>query len=362
MKKVLVILPNGNGGAERQSVRIASYLPSERFQVEYVVVGSSADKVGELIPDGAKLHLIRLSHIWQGGIFRIWRLFRREKPDVVFSSFHYLNGRCVLASRLAGIPRCVIRGNMSAIGDGDPLGRLLNFLYSRKASVVICQTDELREEAISLYRVSPETAIALYNAPDTRALDLAARDAVNPYCGQGPHFVNVARITKQKGQDVLLLAFLKVLEHIPDAKLYFVGGEDASEQAYVRSLKEFVKEHSLEQCVFFAGYQGNPVPWIKYADCFVLASRWEGLPNALIEAQYLGVPGVATDCVASMSRIIKEGANGYVVPTGDASALCAAMEKAVQMSDITFTYKPSSPEDFIRVFEEVMKESYEHTL
>lgn len=351
MKKVLVILPNGNGGAERQSVRIASYLPSERFQVEYVVVGSSADKVGELIPDGAKLHLIRLSHIWQGGIFRIWRLFRREKPDVVFSSFHYLNGRCVLASRLAGIPRCVIRGNMSAIGDGDPLGRLLNSLYSRKASVVICQTDELREEAISLYGVSPERAIALYNAPDTRALDLAARDAVNPYCWQGPHFVNVARITKQKGQDVLLRAFLRVLEHIPGAKLYFVGGEDASEQAYVRSLKEFVKDHSLEQCVFFAGYQGNPVPWIKYADCFVLASRWEGLPNALIEAQYLGVPGVATDCVASMSRIIKKGINGYLVPVDDETAFAEMMELSIKMKNVPCTYRGASPDDFVKCFD-----------
>lgn len=248
MKKVFVILPNGNGRAERQSVRIASYLPAGRFRVEYVIVGPSADKVGELIPDGAKLHPIRLGHIWQGGIFRIWQLFRREKPDVVLSSFHYLNGCCVLASRLAGIPRSVIRGNMSAIGDGDPLGRFLNSMYYRKASAVI-------ED-----------------------------------CGLG-------------------------------------------------------------DAVHFAGYQRNPVPWVLFADCFVLSSRWEGLPNALIEAQYLGVPAVATNCIASMSRVVKEGVNGYIVPVDDECALAEAMEKALSLKHVAYTYQSASPEDFVNCFE-----------
>lgn len=350
VKKVFVILPNGNGGAERQSVRIASSLPAGRFHVEYVIVGPSADKVGELIPDGAKLHLIRLGHIWQGGIFRIWQLFRREKPDVVFSSFHYLNGRCVLASRLAGIPRSVIRGNMSAIGDGDPLGRLLNSLYCRKASAVICQTDELKEEAIALYGVSPERAVSLYNAPDTRALDLLARDAVNPYSAQGPHFVNVARITEQKGQDVLLRAFKRLLEHIPEALLTIVG-DPAFDASYFNSLRAVIEDCGLGDAVHFAGYQRNPVPWVLFADCFVLSSRWEGLPNALIEAQYLGVPAVATNCIASMSRVVKEGVNGYIVPVDDECALAEAMEKALSLKHVAYTYQCASPEDFVKCFE-----------
>lgn len=337
VKKVFVILPNGNGGAERQSVRIASYLPAGRFRVEYVIVGPSADKVGELIPDGAKLHLIRLGHIWQGGIFRIWQLFRREKPDVVFSSFHYLNGRCILASRLAGIPRSVIRGNMSAIGDGDPLGRFLNSMYYRKASAVICQTDELREEAIALYGVTPERAVSLYNAPDTYALDLLAREAVNPYCTRGPHFVNVARIAEQKGQDVLLRAFKRLLKHIPEASLTIVG-DPAFDASYFKSLRAVIEDCGLGDAVHFA-------------DCFVLSSRWEGLPNALIEAQYLGVPGVATNCIASMSRVVKEGVNGYIVPVDDECALAEAMEKALSLKHVAYTYQCASPEDFVNCFE-----------
>lgn len=351
MKKVLVILPNGNGGAERQSIRIASYLPKETFSVKFVVIGSGIDRVKDLFPDGAEFIEIHVAHIWQGGIGKLWRCFRRECPYAVFSSFHYLNGRCILAAMLAGISRRIIRGNNSFKGDGDPLGRVLVRLFARHASAFICQTDELRAEAITYLNVPAERAFTLYNTPDKKMLDALAATAVNPYRGDGPHFVNLARITKQKGQDVLLRAFLVVKRHIPKASLYLVGGEDVTDRTYLPSLKNFVQAHQLEDSVSFVGYQGNPVPWVKFADCLVLSSRWEGLPNALIEAQYLGVPSVATECIPSMSRIISEGINGHIVPPEDPVALAVAMLKALDLKDVPYTYQAASPDDFVKCFD-----------
>ncbi|MBQ7269184.1 MAG: glycosyltransferase [Bacteroidales bacterium] len=350
MKKVLVILPNGNGGAERQSVRIASYLPVERFRVEYVIVGPSADKVGELIPDGAKLHLIRLWHIWQGGIFRIWRLFRREKPDVVFSSFHYLNGRMILAAMLAGVGHTVIRGNVSYKGDGDAAGRMLVRWLYRRASAVICQTDELRDECIADLGVMPGRAVTLNNIPDYSGLSAKAEDSSNPYSGAGPHFVNVARVDFQKGQDILLKAFLSVKRHHPDATLHIVG-DIPDNDAYVQSLRASVRDNALSDCVFFTGYCRNPVPYMKFADCFVLTSRWEGLPNALVEAQYLGVPCVASNCISSMSKIVSEGINGFIVPCEDAAATAEAMEQSLRLRNVPYTYRGAVPADFVKCFE-----------
>jgi len=350
MRKVLVILPNSIGGAEHQTVRIASYLPVERFDVEFVVIGPGIDKIRGLLPNGRKIHFIRVGHIWQGGLFKLWHLYRREKPYAVFSSFKYLNGRSILAAKLAGIPRTVIRGELSAISNADILARILARLFYRKASSVICQTEELRNEAIARFGVPSERAVALYNAPDTASLDLRSQTASNPYQDCGPRFVNVARITEQKGQKELLRAFALLRERVPDASLTIVG-DIHFDEAYFRSLQEIVAQKGLADAVHFAGFQSNPVPWVKFSDCFVLSSKWEGLPNALIEAQYLGVPCVATRCIPSISRVVSDGVNGHLVDVDDEKALAEAMEASLLLKNIPYTYKSASPEEFVKCFE-----------
>lgn len=347
-RKVLVVLPDGRGGAERQSIRIAGYLPRERFIIVYAIIGATDSRVSGILPDGADIRRIRLSHIWQAGSFRLFRLFRKEKPFAVLSSFHYLNGRCILAARLAGVPKVIIRGNIT-VKDGDPVGRLLNRLFYRKASAIICQTEELRDEMISRMHVKAEIAHALYNPIDTRMLSEAAAKGENPY-GPGIHLVCPARICPDKGQDVLLRSFLLFIRNHSDAHLHLLGDVHDADGFY-ESLKDFVSKNSLEAGVHFEGFQSNPWPWIKNADCLVLASYVEGLPNVLIEAQFLGVPCVATRSVRSISRIIDDGVNGYVVPMGDADAIAAAIEKAVTLKNVPFTYKSASPDDFVDLFE-----------
>ncbi len=348
-KKVLVILPNGNGGAERQTVRIASYLPEDRFAVEYVVVGTGMDAVWELLPQGAKVTFLRVKRIWQGGVVKLYLLMRRFRPDVIFSSLHHLNGRSLFAARLAGVPKTVIRANLS-LNKEDPVSAFYIRMNYPKASVIICQTEEMAEELQAQLGVSRDKIRLLANPVDLKVLFEKASKAISPY-SSGVNYVNVARVLRQKGQDVLLRAFLKVREQVPEAKLHIVGGCDPADGDYLRSLRDFARFHALENVVFFHGYQSNPVPWVKYADCFVLPSRWEGLPNALIEAQCLGVPSVTTDCIKSMSTIVEEGVNGYIVPVDDEDAIAEAMVKVLALKKVPLTYKSASVEDFINCFE-----------
>lgn len=348
LKKVLVVLPDGRGGAERQSIRIASYLPADRFSVVYVVIGATDSKISGLLPPGARVRRIRIRHIWQGGVFKLFRCFKAERPYAVFSSFHYLNGRCILAARLAGVQKTVIRGNI-CIDDGDPLGRVLMRLYYRKASAVICQTDELREEMIKRLRVMPDRAYALYNPVDGALLEEMSAKEASPF-GKGLNIVCVGRICPDKGQDVLLRAFEVFLSSHEDAHLYLLGDVHNAD-GYYAGLQDFITGRHLQDYVHFEGFKPNPWVWIKNADCLVLPSYVEGLPNVLIEAQYLGTPCVATESVRSISRIIEEGVNGFIVPTGDAPAMCDAMGKALNMRDVPYTYRASSPEEFVSLFE-----------
>lgn len=348
IKKVLVVLPDGRGGAERQSIRIASYLPADRFRIVYVIIGATDSKITGLLPPGAQVRHIRIRHIWQGGIYQLFRCFKKERPYAVFSSFHYLNGRCILAARLAGIQRTVIRGNIS-IDDGDPVGRLLMRLYYKKASAIICQTDELREEMIDRLHVLPDRVHALYNPVDGPLLERMSVKEASPF-GNGLNIVCVGRICPKKGQDVLLRAFDGFRSFHEEAHLYFLGDVHNAD-AYYAGLQEFIVKRQLQNQVHFEGFKSNPWVWIKNADCLVLPSYVEGLPNVLIEAQYLGTPCVATASVQSISRIIEEGVNGYIVPVGNAEALCNAIEKALSLKKkVSFSYKPSAPEEFISLF------------
>jgi glycosyltransferase involved in cell wall biosynthesis len=62
------------------------------------------------------------------------------------------------------------------------------------------------------------------------------------------------------------------------------------------------------------GFVQNPYPYMAHASLFVLPSRWEGLPTVLVEALYLGIPIIATDCPGGSREILKDGQFGKLVP------------------------------------------------
>jgi glycosyltransferase involved in cell wall biosynthesis len=87
-----------------------------------------------------------------------------------------------------------------------------------------------------------------------------------------------------------------------------------------------IKQLELEQDVSLMGFVQNPYPYMAHASLFVLPSRWEGLPTALVEALYLGVPIVATDCPGGSREILQGGKFGRLVPVDDPFILAEAME------------------------------------
>ena len=103
----------------------------------------------------------------------------------------------------------------------------------------------------------------------------------------------------------------------------------------------------------FVGYDSNPYRWLKYADCYVMPSRFEGLPNSLIDAMYLGRPVVATRCIPVIDRIVKNGYNGIVVESENVNALAEGMKNAPSLKDYDMTYHPATCEDFISLFRNI---------
>lgn len=123
-------------------------------------------------------------------------------------------------------------------------------------------------------------------------------------------FLNVARLSPEKGQDRLIRAFYRIHQEFPRSMLVILGeGPQRSD------LERLIADLHLEHSVRLLGHRMNPFQLMKMADCFVLSSRHEGQGLVLLESMILGVPTIATDlpCV----RDVLKGGKGLIVPDSE---------------------------------------------
>lgn len=143
----------------------------------------------------------------------------------------------------------------------------------------------------------------------------------DPTSGSGEHVVTVANLTQggsHKAFDVLLDAWSIVHRNNPRAILTIVGVGDPS------MWKLYASRLGCQDTVCFAGYVSELSPLLRKSGIFVLPSRKEGVSNALLEAQAMGLPAVVSDIPGNRAVVI-HGVNGLVVRTGDADALAEAL-------------------------------------
>lgn len=350
-KKVLFFLPKGIGGAQKMSIVISQLLPKELYDIKYVIVGKKKeDDMSYLINNQSLIKHVNIINAWDFMTFRLMLILKKEKPDIVFSSIVYLNIRVILAAKFVGNIKIIIRNDNMLTTQCWFYLALLKYTYP-KADVIIAQQEEMKTDLLKCIGGDEKKIVVKYNPVDYNLIQKKTAepspyndDETIKYIWTG-NFMS----SGSKGQDVLVKAFKKVHEKLPNAHLYLLG-MCVGNGIYFSSVKDLVESLGLNDYVHFVGFQKNPYTWIKNADCFVLPSRIEGLPNALIDGMILKKPVVATACIPLISRIVKNGYNGYVVSSEDYLAMANAMVKALELKGFEMIYKPSVAEDFIPLF------------
>jgi GalNAc-alpha-(1->4)-GalNAc-alpha-(1->3)-diNAcBac-PP-undecaprenol alpha-1,4-N-acetyl-D-galactosaminyltransferase len=132
----------------------------------------------------------------------------------------------------------------------------------------------------------------------------------------------VGRLVEQKGLDVLLTAWAKVAEALPDWRLALVG-----DGPLAKELKALARALKVENSVDWLGNISDPYPLLRGAKFFAMTSRFEGTPNALLEAMTCGLPAVISDASPGPCELIGTDENpaGLIVPVEDAGATAAAI-------------------------------------
>ena len=139
----------------------------------------------------------------------------------------------------------------------------------------------------------------------------------------GGRIVTVGSLKAQKNHPLLLHALARV-SHL-DACLTIVGAGAAEAE-----LRRLAAELGIAERVVLAGFHPDPTPFYNTADLFVLSSNYEGFGNVIVEALAQGLPVVSTDCPSGPGEILEGGRWGTLVPVGDADALAAAIDRALE--------------------------------
>jgi glycosyltransferase involved in cell wall biosynthesis len=238
------------------------------------------------------------------------RKFRAIAPDAVLSFLTQTNILTLLAARGLPIRVVISERNDPAKQQHNLRVVLLRNLLYRRSDVVTANSAGAVE---SLARIVPREKLALLPNP----LNMSDRGAAVSFAA--PTFITVTRLVGQKGIDVLLRAAAIVFAKLPAWRLAIIGDGPLGEE-----LQSLSRELGIAARVDWLGYCEDPIPYLRAAKFFVLTSRFEGSPNALIEAMACGLPSVVSDASPGPLELIGEEA-GLIVPVENHEATAAAI-------------------------------------
>lgn len=340
-RPVALLMPNFEaGGAERVMIRLAQGLAQAGHTVHLVVLSDHGPYRSMLEPQDPRLqvHSLQSSRAWRA-IPAMVRYLRQHQPASVLSALFHCNFLAVTARALATPftnhrPRVVIseHNTLELVRTSVSPMRWRIFQLALRwtyplADAVVCVSSGI---AHGLAQTRPQLQTKLHVignpvvTPDMLDQSHAPLDHPWAQTGQAPLVLAAGRLIPAKGFDVLVTAFKQVREQIP-AHLMILGQgpEHQNLQAQIQTL-------GLSDSVSLHGFAHNPYAWMRRCALFVLSSRHEGLPGALIEAMACGSPVVATDCPHGPAEILEQGAWGQLVPVDNAPALAAAMLASLQ--------------------------------
>ena len=354
-KKVLFFSQPNVGGAERMTVNIAKMLPEDEYQIVFCIFSwlklkQAESSIKDFIPNGTPILEIKIrsqfDYLWQ-----LYQVMKEVKPDFVFSSIMHNNQRLLILRPFFRKCKFIVRNDNYLF----TLPKIKKFTLSisyRLADMIVAQTEEMRDEFVAIGFNSKKIRV-LHNPVETEIIKHKAKE-YNPYreFSESVNYVAIGRLVPQKGYDLLVRAFKKVLESNPNSNLWIVGDENIDGGKIKSDIQEYSRVNKFEHKFHLVGYSSNPYPYISNADCFVLSSRYEGLPNVLVESLTLGTPAAAFECIPIINRIIGNGKNGFIAKPENISDLAEAMLLASKLGRVTLTYQPASRKQFIELFNE----------
>ncbi|MDP1797849.1 MAG: glycosyltransferase [Planctomycetaceae bacterium] len=317
------------GGAERILTQLVLGLDHNEWEPQVWSLGPAGPYADVLREGGIPVHCLDAVHTWDAPriLWRLRREWRAFQPVILQTFLFHANILGRLAGRWAGVPHVV-----SGIRVADRRSRFFSRVDRWTNSLVernICVSRGVADYCEKECGFDPAKTVIIPNGVDARLF--AQADPLNwQQLGLPPDatvLLSIGRLEEQKGIDDLLKAFATIVQQFPTAHLVLVG--DGSDR---QKLEACSVSLGLVNRVRFLGRRTDVPQLLAGADLFVLASRWEGMPNVILEAMAAGLPVVATR-VEGTSELITEGETGWLVPANDSAVLAERLQTVLASPD-----------------------------
>jgi GalNAc-alpha-(1->4)-GalNAc-alpha-(1->3)-diNAcBac-PP-undecaprenol alpha-1,4-N-acetyl-D-galactosaminyltransferase len=240
------------------------------------------------------------------------RALQHAGADVIVSFTDRTNVLVLMAARGLAVPVVIAERIDPRRHDIGGAWNLLRRLLYPSAAALVVQTDAVRRWADDIV---PSERVAVIPNP-VRAVTSTRTDAGD----RAPRIVALGRLVEQKGFDVLIQAFASIASEFPQWQLVIHGeGPDRS------ALEARIAALDLGARITLPGRTPHPDASLANAAIFALPSRYEGFPNALLEAMSHGCACVATDCDSGPADLIVSGHNGVLTPVNDVFSLAEGL-------------------------------------
>lgn len=334
MKIALVISSLGGGGAERVMATLANAWVHDGIEVTLITLASRAEDVYPLDDAVERVDLDQTgssSNFLQALIRNIVRVRRLRatlvacNPDVVVSFLTTTNLLTILACR--GLARPLLVSERVFVSKYPPNGvwRLLYRPLYRLATEVVSQTQrgatDLEARLKRKVSVIPNPLMPQHQG----SLRQRVQTTILLRKGDARWVLAIGRLSVEKGFDLLISAFARVAAHYPKWHLV-IAGEGPERSALTAQITGF----RLTERIHLLGFCNDAQALMRQADLFVLPSRYEGMPNALMEAMATGCPCISFDCESGPAELIDHGVNGWLVAPENVVALAAALEQLMR--------------------------------
>ncbi|MBC7499707.1 MAG: glycosyltransferase family 4 protein [Herminiimonas sp.] len=242
------------------------------------------------------------------------RFIDRERPDVIVSFLPNVNVAAILASAFLRIPLIICeRSDPSSFPKQGFLDKLCQATY-RFADMLTVQTTSVAAKVDRLFP-GVKSVRVIPNPLPTDVVSIAKAAS-----GHRKVLLSLGRLSSEKQIDRLLDAFSAVATMFEGWDLHIYG--DGPQQA---ALALQIEVGGLQQRVFLKGRTHTPWSVMANAEAFAMTSRYEGFPNALLEAMGVGLPCVVFDCPSGPRDITRDGEDALLVPLNDHDGLVAAL-------------------------------------
>ncbi|HEY3377294.1 MAG TPA: glycosyltransferase [Armatimonadota bacterium] len=317
-------------GVEVQMLRVATQLRQRGWQIEVISMTPPQALAEEFADAGIPVTSLDMTPGVPDprALWRLTTLLRRSRPHIVHAHMVHANILARLVRPFSQIP--ILISTAHNINEGGRWRELAYRLTDRYTELTVNVSQAAVDRYVEIGAVPREKIRLVPNGVDSEkfAPNPARRTQMRKALGVGDGFtwLAVARFEEAKDYPTMLRAFAQHRQQWPSSRLLLVG-RGTTESA----MRQLTTELGLDDAIYFLGVRPDIPALMNAADAYLMSSRWEGMPNVLLEASASGLPIVATR-VGGNAEVVRDGETGFLVPAGDMAALAGAMARVMRFS------------------------------